>query len=159
MLKLMGSAIILIASALFGAGRYSRYYERKRLLLLLRDGTMQVENSLRCACPPLYDCFLSGGEFFEKAALLISRGQSPEGAIKDVARNLCALKKSDIALVDRFAAGLSAEDLEGQLKNTAHFCAALEKNISEAETELNSRGKLVLKGSLLTATAVVILLI
>lgn len=159
MFKLIGSAIILLASALFGASRYNRYYERKRLLCVIRDGAAQIENSLRCACPPLYDCFLCGGEFFEKAALMINQGETPEEAVKDAAMSLHSLNKNDLSLIDRFAAGLSAQDLKGQLANTAYFSSALEKNIAEAEKELNSRGKLILKGSMLTATAVVILLV
>lgn len=159
MFKLIGSAIILIASALFGINKYNTYYERKRLLLAIRDGVEQVENNLRCACPPLYDCFLCSGEFFEKAALLIGQGAYPQEAVKEAARSFHFLKKEDVALIDRFAAGLCAQDLAGQLSNTAYFSSQLEKNIIVAEDELNSRGKLFLKGCLLTAAAVVILLI
>lgn len=159
MFKLIGSAIILIAAALFGTSKYSAYYERKRLLCVIRDGLEQVENNLRCACPPLYDCFLCGGEFFEKAALLIGQGSYPQEAVKEAARSFHSLKKEDIALIDRFAAGLCAQDLVGQLSNTAYFSSQLEKNIASAENELASRGKLFLQGSLLTATAVVILLV
>lgn len=159
MFKLFGSAIILIASALFGVSKYNEYYERKRLLCSIRDGASRIETALRCTCPPLYECFLCGGEFFEKAAFLVNNGSLPEEAVKDAARSFHILKKSDLSLIERYAAGLSALDLKGQLSNTTYFCQSLEKNISEAENELNTRGKLFLKGCMLTAAAVVILLI
>jgi len=157
--KLIGSAIIMIAAILFGTKKYSDLFERKRILCIIRDGVISIQNNLRCTCMPLYECFLQGGEFFEKSALLMRDGILPTEAVLDAAHTLHSLKSADLAAIERFSAGLCCEDCQGQITNTMHFIEELDKNILDAANELNTRGKLVLKGCILSAAAVVILLV
>ena len=83
----------------------------------------------------------------------------PEEAIKDTAHGVKVLKKEDLNIIERFASGLSAQDLKGQIANMELFTKLLETEIKNATDELNNRGKLYVKGSMLTAAAVVLLLI
>ena len=159
MFKLIGSIIIMLSSVLFGMKKYNEYHERKHFLCVIFDGAVSVQNNLRCMCLPLYECFLQGGEFFEKVALLIKDGLLPQDAVTTLSRSFHMLKDSDLCLIERFSAGLSSEDVKGQLANTEFFIKELEKQISDADTELNSKGKLFLKGSILLAAALVLLLI
>ena len=157
--KLVGSIIVMLASVYIGIGKYYQLSERKRILLLIRHGSEKIRSNLRCMCLPLYECFLLGGEFFSLAANEIESGMLPADALKKVANRLSPLKKSDKEIIFRFADGLSADDCKGQIANIELFISETDKNIKEAKEELNCRGQLFIKGSILSAAAVILLLI
>ena len=159
MFKLIGAAVVILSAGLFGMKKYNELFERKRILQEIYDGCVQVGNSLRCMCLPLHEGFLCGGRFFESAAEKIGGGMLPCEAVKDTARSFHVLKAEDLRIIERFAEGLIAHDCAGQLSNTEFFTQSLKGEIENAIRELNSRGKLYVKGSILTATAVVLLLI
>lgn len=159
MFKLVGASVVILASGLIGIKKYNEFYERKRNLQMIRDGAEKIKNNLRCMCMPLYECFLSGGEFFEEAAQYINEGYLPKDAVENAALSENCLKKDDKEAVLRFARGLSADDCNGQIANAQLFINELDKNISEADKELSTKGALFVKGSLLTAAAVVLILI
>lgn len=159
MFKIIGAAVVLLSSTLFGMKKYNEISERKRILQQIYDGSTQVKNSLRCMCLPLHESFLCGGEFFESAAQKIREGISPSEAVKDTALSLHMLTGEDLRIVERFSEGLSAPDCKGQLANIELFAEALKTAISNAARELDSRGSLYVKGSILTAAAAVLLLI
>lgn len=159
MFKIIGAVVVILSAGLFGMKKYNEIFERKRVLQEIYDGCMQVANSLRCMCLPLHESFLCGGSFFESAAGKIGGGVLPCEAVKDTARSLHLLTEEDLRIVERFAEGLIAEDCRGQLANIELFSQSLKAEIKNAGDELASRGKLYLKGSILTAAAVVLLLI
>ena len=159
MFKIIGAAAVIIAAGLIGNGKYSEYCERKRILCILRDGAEKIRSNLKCMCMPLYECFLYAGEFFEKAAGIMAQGELPSSAVKTLARELHQLTKEEKDCVYRFADGLCAKNCEGQIRNTELFISELERLIEKATGELNTKGKLFVKGSLLIAAALVLILI
>ena len=159
MFKIIGGAAVILAAGFIGIRKYSELYERKRFLCIIRDGAEKIRNNLKCMCMPLYECFLRGGEFFEKAAHNISRGELPSEAVKAAVDGVYQLTEEDRECVRRFADGLSANDCEGQIRNTEIFIAELEQRIKKASAELETKGKLFVKGSFLAAAALVLILI
>lgn len=159
MLKLIGSAFIILASGLFGMKRYSDLYERKRNLCLLRDGAAKIENSLSGMNLPLYDCFLSAGSFFEKAAIKIGGGLLPPDALSEAVGESFYFQKEDKEIIGRFIDGLCAENTSGQIKNASRFIKELDENIKKAENDVKTKGTLFLKGSFLVAAAAVLMII
>jgi len=157
--KLIGAAAVILSSGLIGIKKYNEFYERKRILQSIRDGAQKIKNNLSCMCMPLYECFLSGGEFFEKAALCIKRGELPSEAVRNTAFVTHCLKKEDKDIILRFADGLCAYDCNGQIANIELFLREIEDRIECASLELKTKGTLFVKGSLLAAAAVVLILI
>ena len=110
-------------------------------------------------CMPLYECFLSGGEFFEKAALCIKSGELPSEAVRNTALVTQCLKKGDKDIILRFADGLCAYDCNGQIANIELLLREIDGSIEDASGELKTKGTLFVKGSILAAAAVVLILI
>ncbi len=140
-------------------GKYNELSERKRVLSEIKAGAERIRNSLKCMCMPLYECFLGGGEFFEKAADLIYDGMLPSDAVKNTVLDIHCITKEERETLMRYADGLFAEDCEGQVRNTELFLSEIERCIESADAELNTKGKLFVKGSLLGATALVLILV
>lgn len=159
MLKLIGAAAVILAAGLLGMKKYSDLYERRRNLCIVRDGAAKIENSLRCMCMPHYECFLSAGSFFEKAAINMSGGLLPSEAVRQAAGEVSVFSKEDREIIERFADGLCAQDREGQLSNISLFIKELDTNISRAENDVQTKGTLFVKGSILTAAALVLMII
>lgn len=159
MFRIIGAVTVIITAGFIGIKKYGEFYERKRLLLIMRDGAEKIRGNLKCMCMPLYECFIHGGEFFEKAAKRISEGELPSSAVKISCDRLCQLTKEDRECVLRFAEGLSANDCEGQVRNAELFITEIERQIEKASMELETKGKLFVKGSFLVAAAVVLILI
>ena len=108
---------------------------------------------------PLYESFLSSGEFFEIAAANIRSGQLPMDAVKEACRGNRYLSERDRECIQRFADGLCAGDCKGQLANVEIFISEMDRCVGNAEKELGTKGTLFIKGSILTAAAVVLLLL
>ena len=159
MFKIIGAASVIIAAMLYGIKKYNAFFERKWILESIRDGSIRVENVIRCMCAPLDEGFMHGGEFFISAAEKIRQGMLPSEAVRDAAAELHILKSEDLRITEGFAEGLCARDREGQLSNLRLFITALDSNIKNAASELETRGKLCVKGSILVAAAIVMLLI
>lgn len=159
MFKLIGAAAVILASGMLGIAKYNEFYERKRVLQAIRDGSQKIRSSLSCMCLPLYECFLSGGVFFEKAALYMREGNLPSEAVRNSALEQACLKKEDREIIFRFADGLSAQDCNGQLANIELFLKEIERCMENAAKELSTKGTLFVKGSILAAIAVVLVLI
>lgn len=150
---------MIIAAGFIGIKKYGELYERKRILLIMRDGAEKIRNNLKCMCMPLYECFMHGGEFFEKAAKRISEGEHPSSAVRNSCERIGQLTEEDRMCVLRFADGLSANDCEGQVRNAELFITEMEIQAEKASYELETKGKLFVKGSLLVAAAIVLILI
>lgn len=159
MFKIIGSVVVLLSATLLGMKKYNDFFERRKVLQGIRDGSVQVENALRCMCLPLDESFICGGQFFKSAAEKISEGMLPGAAVMETSRNICALSLDDLEIIERFATGLCAQDCKGQLANIKLFINELDSKIAHATNELNTRGKLYVKGSILTAAAIVLLLV
>ena len=159
MFKIIGAAVVIMAAGLIGMGKYNELYERKCILAEIKAGAERILSSLKCMCMPLYECFLGGGDFFKKAAELIADGMLPSDAVKNTVLDVRCITKEERETVMRFADGLCAEDCEGQVRNAELFLSEIERYIESADAELNTKGKLFVKGSLLGATALVLILV
>ena len=157
MLKLIGSALVFLCATYMGMSKYQEMYKRKRVLSAVRDGAIKIRDNLRCMCMPLYESFLSSGEFFELAASNIRSGMLPMEAVKEACRESRYLSERDC--IHRFAEGLGAGDCKGQLANVEMFISEMDRCVDHAEKELGTKGALFIKGSILTAAAVVLLMI
>ena len=159
MFKLIGAMAVIIAAGFIGLRKYCELYERKRLLCIIRDGTEKIRGNLKCMCMPLYECFLHGGEFFENAAKAVCEGELPRIAVSISADRFHHLTSEDKECIRRFADGLCADDCDGQIRNTELFITELDRQIEKASSELETKGKLFVKGSFLAAAALVLILI
>ena len=159
MLKLMGSSIILLCSTYMGMEKYHCFHKRKRVLADIHNGSVNIRNNLRCMCMPLYECFLCAGDFFARAAENIRKGELPSVAVKNACETEHSLSKDDRDCIFRFADGLCAGDCAGQLSNIDLFISEIKRLSEKAEKELETKGKLFVKGSFLAAAAVILLMI
>lgn len=159
MLRLAGAAAVILAAGLIGMKKYNDLYERRRNLSLVRDGAQKIEDTLRCMCAPLYDCFLSAGSFFERAAILMTEGLMPSEAVLQASESVSFFTKEDREIFERFANGLCAQDTMGQLTNISLFIKELDTSIERAQNDVNTKGTLFVKGSILTAAALVLMII
>ncbi len=159
MLKIIGSAVVILSATLFGMRKYLAFFERKKALSEILDGARKINSKLTAFRAPLHEIFMDSTAFFETAASEILSGQLPEEAVRKTALKTAALKREDLIVIERFASGLCASSCEGQLSNLAVFTDEIEEKLTEATAELNLKGKLCVKGSILTAAAIVLLLI
>ena len=159
MFKIIGAAIVILSATIFGMSRYNALFERKKTLFEILDGARKIKSKLSCMQMPLHESFMDCGAFFEKSATRIIDGSAPSEAINDVASELYSLKNEDIKIIERFASGLCASSCEGQLSNLSFFTQEIEKNLADADTQLSRKGTLYVKGSILAAAAVVLILI
>ena len=159
MLKIIGSAVVILSATLFGMSRYNTLFERKKILSEILDGARKIKSKLSCLQLPLHESFVDCGTFFEKSAVRIIDGETPMEAVKNTACEICTLKKEDMGIIERFASGLCASSCEGQLSNLAVFISEIEKNLDDANVQLSRKGTLYVKGSILAAAAIVLLLI
>ena len=149
----------MIAALLFGTGKYNEFYERKRVLSEIREGARKIKNDLLSVCLPLHESFFDAGEFFKEAAQSIKQGSLPQEAVNYTAQKTRWLKKSDIEAIGRFSNGLSAYDKEGQLSNIDLFLKELDSLVEKSKEELETKGMLFVKGSVLLGAAIVLILI
>ena len=159
MFKIIGSAIVILSATIFGMSRYNALFERKKTLLEILDGARKIKAELSCLQSPLHEIFMGCGTLFENSATRIMDGTTPSEAVKDSAREMCFLKDEDLRIIERFASGLCASSCEGQLSNLAVFIQEIEKNLNDANSQLSRKGTRYVKGSILTAAAIVLLLI
>ena len=144
---------------MLGIGKYNSLFERKRLLQSIYDGSIKIKETIRCIHAPLDESFLSGGDFFSSASKKIKSGYLPEDAINESMLEFPALTEDDKRLIARFARGLNAEDFTGQIANIELFSEDIKRSIAQATKELDTKGRLYVKGSILSAMAIVLLLI
>ena len=124
MFRIIGAVTVIITAGFIGIKKYGEFYERKRLLLIMRDGAEKIRGNLKCMCMPLYECFIHGGEFFEKAAKRISEGELPSSAVKISCDRLCQLTKED-----RDALHSAMRILKSEHFNTTQALEEIEKTI------------------------------
>lgn len=159
MLKIIGSVVVILSATLFGMRKYNTFFERKKALTEILDGARKINSKLLALHAPLHEIFMDTTAFFEESARRIIEGYLPEEAVKNTALKTEALRREDLIIIERFASGLCASSCEGQLSNLSVFMAEIEEKLTEATSELNLKGKLCVKGSILTAAAIVLLLI
>lgn len=149
----------MLAATMAGMKKYQELFDRKRTLQNILDGSVKIKETLRCVCLPLHESFLYGGEFFFLASEKINEGMLPETAVTECAKQIPCLRVEERNIFERFAHGLDARDCQGQISNLEVFIKDLENALSVATAELSSKGTLYVKGSILTAAAIVLLLI
>ena len=144
---------------MLGIGKYNSLFERKRLLQNIYDGSIKIKETIRVIHSPLHESFLMGGDFFKSASEKIGKGLLPEDAVNESMAEFPSLKEDDKRIISRFARGLNAQDFAGQISNLELFSEDIKRNISHATQELDTKGRLYVKGSILCAMAIVLLLI
>lgn len=149
----------MLAATMMGMKKYQDFFERKRILQSISDGSIKIKETLRCVCLPLHESFLCGGEFFSLASEKINEGMLPESAVNESAKRYPCLREEDRRIIARFARGLDAQDCKGQISNLEVFIKDMESALLHASAELKTKGTLYVKGSILTAAAIVLLLI
>jgi len=149
----------MLAATMMGMKKYQDFFERKRFLQSILDGSIKIKETLRCVCLPLHESFMYGGDFFSLASEKINEGMLPETAVSECAKYFSCLRDEDRRNIERFARGLDARDCKGQISNLEVFIKDTENALSRATAELNTKGTLYVKGSILTAAAIVLLLI
>ena len=159
MFKIIGGAAVMLASLVWGIKKYNEFYERKRILCQLRDGARKIKNDLVTMCRPLHESFYGAGEIFSQAAKMAEESLLPSEAVLCSAQKVEWLRKGDIECISRFADGLSACDKDGQISNIDLFCRELDELIEKAKSELETKGVLFIKGSILMGAAVVLILL
>ena len=158
MLKLMGAAAVILAAGSLGIRKYNELCERRRILVAIRSGAQSIYNNIECMCMPLDECFLTGGELFSDSAEFMRKGALPCDAVKNAADRMRVLTKEDKACIHRFAEGLCAQNSHGQIRNLKLFQSELERCIESSSKEIETKGKLFVKGSFLGGAAVALLL-
>ena len=83
----------------------------------------------------------------------------PPDVVKKITDDTLCFCEEDRILLYRFSDGLYSEDCNGQIRNTEIFLSEIQKNNENACRALETKGKLFIKGSLLIAGAVVLVLI
>ena len=159
MLKIIGAAVVILSATFYGMGKYFSFFERKKALAEILDGARRISSKISVLNAPLHELFQGCGAFFEKASEGILSGTLPEEAVNSVALSEYALKKDDRRIIERFASGLCATSCEEQKSNLSVFIDELEKSLAKASAELDGKGVLCVKGSILAAAATVLLLI
>ncbi len=127
--------------------------EESRALTLLLLG------KLRCMCMPLDRCFKESGGIFKEAAEYIEKGLAPKDALKKAVSDCAVLTVKDKDMFISFADGFDADSCEGQIANTELFYENITLAIEDARSELKTKGKLSVEGSILMGIALVLFLI
>ncbi len=159
MLKIIGSAVIILSATLFGMNKYLAFFERRGNLAEILNGARRINSKLAVLGSPLHEVFMDSSTFFETVSSKILSGQLPEDAVNETAIEISSLKSEDLKMIERFSSGLCATSCEEQLANLKVFIIELEKSLEEATNELGTKGKLCVRGSILSAAAIVLLLI
>lgn len=159
MLKIVGSAVVILSATLFGMNKYLAFFDRKKNLADILVGARRINSKLAVLHSPLHEAFMDSSAFFETVSSKILSGQLPEDAVNETATGISSLKSEDLKIIERFSSGLCATSCEEQLANLTVFISELEKSLEEASNELGTKGKLCVKGSILSAAAIVLLLI
>lgn len=159
MVKLAGSVITIIAAAFLGIKKYFTLKERYNILLQIKYSALQMEGRLRCMCMPLDECFKQSEGIFSVAAHCIEKGLTPKDAVEKACSENEYLTQADKEVMMRFAKGLGAQDCDGQIANTLLLAENIGMQIDDARYDLKTKGALSIKGSILTAVAVVLLII
>lgn len=159
MVKLSGIVITIIAAAFLGIKKYFTLRERYNILSQIKHSALQMEGKLRCMCMPLDECFTESEGLFSVAARYIEKGLIPKDAVEKACSENEYLTQADKEVLMRFAKGLGAQDCDGQIANTLLLAENIGMQIDDARNDLKTKGTLSIKGSILTAVAVVLLLI
>ncbi len=159
MLKFTGALLLFTATVLIGAGKYNQMCSRRHTLESVISSLRLMEGVLRSSHAPLEECFLKAGGVFKQASSLIKEGMSPTGAVQKTTSMCQTLSDRDKDALDRFAAGLSAPDFEGQIMNIRALSSELSSHLDENVQSIKTKGNLMLRGSFLVGIAIVILII
>ena len=124
-----------------------------------RSLTLLLLSKLRCMYMPLHQCFEESGGIFNEVSEYIEKGLAPKDALKKAALECSFLTEKDKNVFISFADGFDADSIDGQISNTELFYENIALRIDDARGELKVKGKLSIEGSILTGTALVLLLI
>lgn len=149
MLKAAGVVMVMAAATAWGLMKRSALYSRVKELEELIWEAGRLKGKMQMGCLSLEDCF-EDSPMFRPAAEKLRCGVSAEAAVMS-----CSIKAEGLKL---FAAGLSAETVEGQLHNINTFMDSLGQSLSAAREELAQKGRMYVGMAVLSGAAVCIIL-
>ncbi len=160
MIKFLAALIIITGFWCIGQSKNARLRLRISLLRRFLDGLQAMENEIRGLCAPLPLAF-------EKAAGLCplfgdaTRYAEEEDAATAFSRAVetTDFDRDEAEILASFAAGLSAEDPEGQLRNIAHCRTRLTALCNRLEEDAGRLGRLYSGSGALAGVLLVILLL
>ena len=170
LIKIIGSAIIIISTAMIGFSFASKLEKRKRTLGDFLSALTMLETEIDFASNPLKTAFSAistaldseVGLFFGDIAQSMDSGKIGTKRIWDdsLAAHTPAmsLTTADIEILSAFAVQLGKTDRENQLKNIAHTKALLNAQTANAGDACNKNKRMYQNAGILTGCLIAILL-
>ena len=161
-LKTTGAILLLIASAAAGMAKAQELSRRVKILCALQDSLLVFENEIRYRLSPMREALLGAASndlsgVFLAAAESLNKMGAAASMKKAVGTSTLKYEEKDVLL--SFAAGLFAEDAEGQIKNAALCRDRINKILKSAEDRRARLYKLYCISGGMTGIAVVLLMI
>ena len=171
-LKIIGSLMVVFASAFIGWALSGNYSARTRQLRELQGLFKMLENEISFLSNLLADAFgricetskCDTAEFFANAAMhmrnnpSLAASQAWEAAIEDVIGKT-ALDKEDKAILVSFGKMLGNSDVEGQVKNIEFVLNQLRQQENKAEEQRLKNAAMCRRLGVLGGIAIVIILL
>lgn len=160
MVKFFAVALVMISSCMTGVIMAKELNERVKILKEIRQMAIYIKSDFEYRAPNLAECFENRGLLFEKAAKYVrDNSLLPKEALMKSADELKKVTDLDRRIIYSFAENLSIEDINGQIANIKWLIDSLEKQISDAESDCVTKGKLYKSTGLLAGLGIVILLL
>ncbi|MBE7025679.1 MAG: hypothetical protein E7408_06480 [Ruminococcaceae bacterium] len=159
MIKILVALIVIGGFWAIGQSRNARVAARLSGLWRILDGLQTMESEIRGICAPLPVAFEAAGRhspLFQAAARYCDEESGEAAFCHAVAEG--ALEKPETEILHSFAAGLSAEEEMGQLRNIQHCHQRLSALCARLEKEAARMDKLYSSSGILAGILVVILL-
>lgn len=136
MIKILAALVIIAGTWCIGQSKNARMRARLYALRRFLDGLLSLENEIRGFCAPLPAAFEKAGRLdplFAEAAAFSETEDAETAFCRAIADK--EYEKEETEILQSFAAGLGAGDVEGQLQNISGcrtrltaLCEMLEKD-------------------------------
>ena len=149
--KIIGSALIICGTTVFGLSRALLLYKRYKSLLKISSGLTVMENEINytCDCIDTILCRISSiiemNEIFYNTSAMsrdIPLKQRWKTAVEQDAASL-RLTKHDCEIISLLGGELGMTDRSGQLKNIDHIKSLIDIQTSEAKQEYDNQAKMI----------------
>jgi|GEM_PF-1615556 len=170
LIKIIGSAIVIISTAMIGFSFAAKLEKRKRTLGDFSSALTMLETEISFASNPLKTAFLTiskaldsdVGLFFGDIAQSMDDGRIGTKHIWDEALAAHAptmsLTTADMEIISAFAVQLGKTDRESQLKNIAHTKALLSAQTANAGDMCSKNKQMYQSAGILSGCLIAILL-
>ena len=142
MMKLLGSAFLLLGGLLWGFSKARELWQRERLLGQWQRLIESLKTGVSFAARPLGDLIREDGSpFCREAAASPLFSQNPQQALLQAGNRLLP-RQGDKALYQGFAQGLGASDAAGQLRHLELYASLVGQGLLEVREERDKRSRL-----------------